>query len=60
MHLYAFNKELGSGDDSRVLGDDTFVGQVLRQVNEEPVVRPSFADVHQAVKELFEVTDEEL
>jgi len=54
------NFHLRTGDDSRVLGDDTFVDQVLRQVNEEPVVRPRLADVHQAVKELFEVTDEEL
>jgi len=49
-----------TGDGARFLGNDTFVDQILRQINEEPVVRPKLENVHQAVKELFGVSDEEL
>ncbi len=46
--------------DCRVCGEDSFVGQVLNQAEQEPMIRPKLLDVISSVKYLFGVSEDEL
>jgi len=48
------------GIDSRLLGGDDFVNQVLRQEGTEFVLKPRFEKAYQSLKVLLEETNEEL
>ncbi|MCF6237782.1 MAG: transposase [Candidatus Marinimicrobia bacterium] len=49
-----------SSMDGRVCGEDSFVGQVLNQAEQEPLTRPKLMDVITSVKDLFDLSDDEL
>ncbi len=49
-----------SSMDGRVCGEDSFVGQVLNQAEQETMIRPKLIDVISSVKGLFGVSDDEL
>lgn len=49
-----------TGMDNRIYGEDSFVGEALRQANQESHVRPGLDHVLQAVRDVFGVSDAEL
>jgi len=39
--------------DGRVSGEDSFVGQILNQAEQDPMIRPKLIDVITSVKEVL-------